>query len=295
MSIPSTRVRRGAHTVFAAFTLIELLVAVSIIGVLVSLLIPAVQMARESARRATCANNQRQLALAVHLHETAHRRLPQTLSDERDTLLLFWQARVLPYMEQEPLFESIRREIRAGQPILSNSYRRSNIASLQCPSNPDQGLLIKADVSLFAFTDFCGVAGSNQDNGVFPLDLRKDGTVFAQITGGTSNSLLFGERPPSDLDEGFGAWIGGQMSWPASTYTNGTIAMFPERAQVNLLDECRTRSDLTFQRGVRGNRCPTHHWSFHPGGANFAKADGSIDFIAYEVDREVIAQLASRD
>ncbi|MFZ4468214.1 MAG: DUF1559 domain-containing protein [Pirellula sp.] len=278
-----------------AFTLIELLVVIGIIGILVALLIPAVQMARESARRMSCFNNQRQLALAVHLHESTHRRLPQTLSDRRDTLLLFWQAQVLPFMEQEPLFDAVRSEIRNGQPILSNPYRRTNVGTLQCPSNPDQGLLVKADVSLFAFTDYCGVAGAYEDNGIFPLDLRKKGTVFAQVTGGISNTFLFGERPPSDLDEGFGAWIGGQMSWPASTYTNGMRALFPDRAQVNLLDGCGSRTDLTYQRGERGNRCPTHHWSFHPGGGNFARADGSVEFVSYEIDRDILARLASRN
>jgi len=278
-----------------AFTLIELLIVIGIIGILAALLIPALQMARESARRMSCSNNQRQLALAVHLHESSHRRLPQTLSERRDTSALFWQAQVLPFMEQEPLLDAVRSEIRNGRPILANPYRRTNIASLQCPSNPDQGLLIKADVSLFAFTDYCGVGGAYGDNGVFPLDLRKDGTVFAQITGGLSNTLLFGERPPSDLDEGFGAWIGGQMSWPASTYTNGTRAIFPIQAQVNLLVGCGSRTDLTFQRGERGNRCPTHHWSFHPGGANFARADGSVDFISYQIDREILANLANRN
>jgi prepilin-type N-terminal cleavage/methylation domain-containing protein/prepilin-type processing-associated H-X9-DG protein len=286
---------RNQPTTRPAFTLVELLVVIGIIGVLVALLIPAVQMARESGRRTSCLNNQRQLALALHLHETTHRRLPATLSGEHETSLLFWQAQALPFMEQNAIFDEVRREIQNGQQILRNPLRRTTIPGLQCGSNPDQGLLIKADVSLFAFTDYCGVAGADQDNGIFALDLRKDGTVFSQITNGLSNSLMFGERPPSDLDEGFGAWIGGQMSWCASTYTNGTLGMFPERAQVDLLVGCGDRTDFDFQRGERGNRCPTHHWSFHPGGANFARADCSVGFIAYSIDRDILAALASRD
>lgn len=244
-----------------AFTLIELWVVIGIIGILVALLIPAVQMVRERARRTSCFNNQRQLALAVHLHESAHGRIPQTLSDRRDTSFLFWQAQVLPFMEQGTLFDAVRSEVRNGHAILANPYRRTNVSPLQCPSNPDQGLLIKADVSLFAFTDYCGVAGAYADNGIFPLDLRKHGTVYSQITGGISNTLLFGERPPSDLDEGFGAWIGGQMSWPASTYTNGTRGVFPDRAQVNLLDvgmidRVRTRRHAPFCCRKKGYLTP---------------------------------------
>ncbi|XZE20713.1 hypothetical protein SH449x_000597 [Pirellulaceae bacterium SH449] len=93
--------------------------------------------------------------------------------------------------------------------------------------------------------------------------------------------LPLGERPPSDLDEGFGPWLGGQGAWSASTYTNGTRGLFPTSGavRVNLLAECDGRTNLGFQSGERGTRCPTHHWSFHSGGAVFAKADGSVIFL----------------
>ena len=281
-----------------AFTLIEVIVVVGIIALLIALVLPAVQMARESARRTNCMNNQKQLALSLHNNESAIRFLPPTISSEHNSSLMFWQAQVLPFLEQESILEAALQEMRNGVTILRNSKRRTTIPVLQCPSNPDLGLLVNPDLgALFAFTDYCGVAGSDRDNGVFALDLRKPRTFFSEVTGGLSNTLLFGERPPSDLDEGFGPWLGGQGAWSASTYTNGTRGLFPisGASQVNLLAACDGRTNLGFQRGERGTRCPTHHWSFHPGGTVFAKADGSVAFLSYATDRTVLADLASRD
>lgn len=220
------------------------------------------------------------------------------IADILEACLAHIQAQVLPFLEQESIFEAALQEMRNGVTILRNSKRRTTIPVLQCPSNPDLGLLVNPDLgALFAFTDYCGVAGSDRDNGVFALDLRKPRTFFAEVTGGLSNTLLFGERPPSDLDEGFGPWLGGQGAWSASTYTNGTRGLFPTSgaSQVNLLAACDGRTNLGFQRGERGTRCPTHHWSFHPGGAVFAKADGSVTFLSYATERTVLADLASRD
>lgn len=120
----------------------------------------------------------------------------------------------------------------------------------------------------------------------------KPPTFFSQVTGGLSNTLIFGERPPSDLDEGFGPWLGGQGAWPTSTYTNGNRSLFPTAGAslANLLTAWDGRSDLGYQRGARGNRCPTHHWSFHSGGAVFAKADGSVLLLPYATDRKLLAE-----
>ena len=243
-------------------------------------------------------NNQKQLALSLQNHESARGFLPPTMSTERNSSLMFWQSQMLPYLEQESILDAALTEMKNGVAILNNSQRRVTIPILQCPSNPDQGFLVNPDIGyVFAFTDYCGVAGSDRDNGIFALDLRKPRTFFSEVTGGLSNTLLFGERPPSDLDEGFGPWLGGQGSWSASTYTNGDRGLFPDSgaAQVNLLAACDGRSDWGYQRGERGNRCPTHHWSFHSGGAIFARADGSVSFLSYTTDRVVLAELASRD
>lgn len=299
-----------SKSLYSGFTMIELLVVVAITSILVGLLLPAVQAARETARRTSCLNNQRQLILALQNHEAANRSLPPTLSSNRHDFLLFWQARLLPFLEQAAVYEGVTSEIQHGVSIFGNPYRIANIPTLQCVSNPDQGSLIKADIGfLFAFTDYCGVAGSGIvdplvegseiDNGIFRLKADSERvTRLSEITGGLSNCLIFGERPPSDLDEGFGPWLGGQFAMSASIYTNGSPSSYPP--SLNLAGDwfgaCGNPTDLSFKNGKRGSRCDwTHHWSFHPDGANFARADGSVAFLSYGIDRKVLADLASRD
>ena len=277
------------------FTLVELLVVIGIVGILIAMALPAVQQVRESARRTACANHERQLILALHSHEAAFQSLPPTVSIRPPYFLVFWQARVLPFLEQGPLHDSIRREGENGAHPYYSSYRLVNIPSLQCMSNPDQGQLIQSDVTIFAFTDYCGVAGSDSNHrGIFPASWQVAGkrVRFSEILDGLSNTLCFGERPPSDFDEGFGSWHGGQNTLAATAFTNAKITDFPYYAK--LLSECPGKTDLGFQVGERGSRCDwTHHWSFHPGGANFAKADGSVTFLTYSIDSRLLADMAS--
>lgn len=276
-------------------TSIELMVVVSIIAVLISVLLPAVQMARETARRVGCSNNAKQLALALHLHEGAMKSLPPTLTvGGGPNSLLHWQARSLEYLEQQDLLNAVQEEVLLGVQIYRNSNRTVTIPSLQCASNPDNGFLIKPDLGfLFSHTDYCGVAGGREDDGVFRLDIRQlKGRRFRDITGGLSNTLIFGERPPSDLFAGFGSWLGGQDSTGAATYLDPTDLTFDLS---NELSECSNRVQ-PFGPGKRGGRCDwTHHWSFHPGGVNFAMADGSVSFLSYSIDKNVLADLASVD
>ncbi len=148
-----------------AFTIIELLTTIGIVGVLVAMTFPAVQSIRESSRRTVCLNQMKQLAIAVHNFESAHRHLPPTLSDQ----LLHWQAQCLPFLDQAPMYQHIRNGLATSHPYDSPFFSKT-IPILQCSSNPDKGLVIEANVTgaIFAYTDYCGVAGSEEisDDGV---------------------------------------------------------------------------------------------------------------------------------
>ena len=284
-------IRKGS----TGFTLVELLVVITIVTLLVAMLFPAVQMVREASRRTHCQSNQRQVVLAIHSFESSFGTLPPTNTTvPREHFLHFWTARLLPHLEQASLAEALLKERRQALHVYQSSFRTYNVPVFQCTSNPDLGQIIKADQGfLFAFSDYCGVAGSNLDNGLFPVGLPEatDYRKFADVIGGLSNTLIFGERPPSEIDEGFGSWLGGQNMLSMSTYTNGTPLNFP----AELLTGCRDRKFLGFQPGERGSRCDwTHHWSFHPQGANFARADGSVTFVPYTIEENVLAELASR-
>ena len=287
----NSRIRRGS----LGFTLVELLVVIGITTLLIAMLLPAVQMVREASRRTHCQNNQRQVILAIHLFESSFGTLPPTNTTvPREHFLHFWTARLLLHLDQVPLAEALLEERRQPLHVYQSKFRTYNVPVFQCTSNPDFGQIIKADQGfLFAFSDYCGVAGSNQDNGLFPVSLPQatESLKFSDVNGGLSNTLIFGERPPSDIDEGFGSWLGGQNMLSMSTYTNGTPDNFPS----GLLRDCRDRTFLGFQPGERGSRCDwTHHWSFHPQGANFARADGSVAFVSYSIEENVLTELASR-
>ncbi len=292
------------NRIYEGFTLVELLAVVAIIGLLTAMLIPAVQMVREAARRNNCANNARQIALALHSFEGAGGRLPPTMGVINQVdFLIHWQARTLPFLDQLPLSDAIDEQLRAGVHVYFNTHRTTNVPVFQCTSNPELRLIVrpKAHDFRFAYTDYCGVAGVTKDDkrGVFrtdvnPLERREAGLVrFSNVTDGLSNTLMFGERPPADTGEGYGQWLGSQ------TPLSATIGMFETAATLAAyaadLVGCNT-TDLGYQPGVRGGPCGwTHHWSFHPGGANFSRADASIHFVPYATDRETLSALATRD
>ena len=124
-----------------AFTLVELLVVIAIIGILIAMLLPAVQMVRESARRVSCANNMRQLGLAIHNYEGAHQKLPYGV---RAGWGHSWSAEILPFLEQDPLYQQIPKPLNdSGWYGGSDARSLALVATMQtpvttffCPSQP---------------------------------------------------------------------------------------------------------------------------------------------------------------
>ena len=98
-----------------AFTLIELLVVIFVVGVLVALAIPAVNSARETARRVVCLDNMKQLSLSLHSYESSHGKLPPALS----SVLLHWQAFCLPYIDQNAIYSEVKDGVANGNPYFS--------------------------------------------------------------------------------------------------------------------------------------------------------------------------------
>ena len=285
------------------FTLVELLVVIAIVGVLIAMSMPAIQMVREAARRTSCAKQASQVALALHSYEGSHRSLPPAIEfTKRITFLLHWQARLLPYIEQDSLKQLIDQKLLQDIHVYYITERTTTIPVFQCASNPESGSVIKAEIGfLFSYVDYCGVAGVQLTDatGVFIGSVeanpkrKHQGVAFKEITDGLSNTLMFGERPPSDVGEGYGAWLGSQ------NYRAATTGMFEDAAGLagdpDLSEDCLSK-DPGFGPGIRGSRCDwTHHWSFHPGGANFARADASVEFVPYDVDRETLSARATRN
>ena len=270
------------------FTLVELLVVIAIVGILVGLLLPAIQAVRESSRRAVCANNQRQIILAVLSFESANGKVPATLSFDPSSKLAHWHTKLLPFLDRPNLYSEIRTDFEKEIHVFRQRNFSTNVSVFQCPSEPNLGKIFEADDigSQFAFTNYCGVSGvSNEDsNGVFPTDLSVLETLevrLSMISDGLSNTLAFGERPPSSIGQGYGMWLGSQNSFAASIGINeGTI------------EDC---ADVKFEFPNGDLECAIfHHWGHHPAGINFARIDGSVHFMNYSSELEVLRSLATR-
>ncbi len=206
-----------------AFSLVELLVVIAIIGILVSLLLPAVQAAREGARKAHCQNHLRQIGLALHNYESAFRTLPPGCLQHRpwrgDPRLknLAWSSLILPCMEETNVHRLVDFDYAFDHPRNAVAAR-TRIATYLCPSAPD-----KQPQSGRGRTDYAGLYGQritvsrNTDNGVFiynrPIRLR-------EISDGITHTLAVAE----DTGGPDGEWINGSNIFEQSGRINDPLA-----------------------------------------------------------------------
>jgi prepilin-type N-terminal cleavage/methylation domain-containing protein/prepilin-type processing-associated H-X9-DG protein len=265
-----------------AFTLIELLVVIAIIGVLISVLIPAVQRVRETASRAQCINNLKQIGLASHNYHDSHWSLPPghfaTASYPDTTPGWGWGAYLLPYLEQESLY----RQINFSQPVQQNTRVTQTILKVYlCPSDqPPPGAFLLTDSAFDAIasaapSSYAASVGSDSSeaddptgNGVF---YRNSKTRFADISDGLSNTSIIGDRAWSQTQ---GIWAGAPnnaitRAGPRNTWPNATASAAVLTQAHNNWINITTDADGGLD----------DFSSNHPGGANLLFADGSVHFI----------------
>lgn len=208
--LPTTSPSRGRQP---GFTVMELLIVVAVMGVLLALLLPAVQKARASARRAACQNKLRQISLAIHGFETSHgafpagksRRSPVEAYDE-----LSWLRQILPYAEQAAVWSLSERALKVEPfPYFNPPHEPLGFAIplFACPDDSRVSVPQSASQLNGAFaglTSCLGVMGSDYRSQDGSLVLGKR-IRFADITDGTSNTVMIGERPPTP-DYNYGWW-----------------------------------------------------------------------------------------
>jgi prepilin-type N-terminal cleavage/methylation domain-containing protein/prepilin-type processing-associated H-X9-DG protein len=297
-------------------TLIELLVVIAIIAVLVGLLLPAVQKVREAANRSRCLNNLKQIALAAQDHHDARGRFPTgwhqplTTGDRPAGGTNLW-VELLPYLEQDNLykkwdFNDNRNNGRAG----TNAVQAQVIPILICPSDPlpQPVLYFTARIARPWTWGFYGLSsyGGNGGTRSFAFDssrVPRDGIFFrdssvrlTDVTDGTSSTLLFGERyhrdPQFDLQQPVvwpeGGPIGQMGRWGCVAGL-GSLAMVELSAPVRINYQVPPGGDLS---ALEDRHCA--FGSGHPGGANFAFADGSVRFVSDSIPLLTLQALSTR-
>ncbi len=301
---------RGAGVVRPGFTLIELLVVIAIIGVLIGLLLPAVQSAREAARRVQCTNNLRQFALGMHNYLDAHLAFPPGyVSRTADGTPggpevgpgWGWIPMMLPQLEQSMLAMSINFDLPINHPAAQTS-RTVQMSTTICPSSVGEGPVVLRDaggvvrLDTLAPCQYLGSAGqfdvgdsAANNNGLFYRNSRIGPEA---VTDGLSQTLAIGERSRNVADA---SWVGAPPGLQLCTNPRWRVQ---ECESSNTLVLAHTGPDPKSQLWVDVPNYPgagvDDFWSLHPGGCNFAFGDGSVRFVKQTINPRIFSALSTR-
>jgi prepilin-type N-terminal cleavage/methylation domain-containing protein/prepilin-type processing-associated H-X9-DG protein len=295
------------------FTLVELLVVIAIIGVLVALLLPAVQAAREAARRSQCQNNLKQLALAALNYHDAKGTFPLSPSarnggNQHDVNYVerrSWIVTSLPFLEGQTIYDNMDLTIQGNKGV-NLQIIKENFPTALCPSDSEATTPLVTELSQdvwtqtgpqeVGLTSYAANSGDHRNaTGVGAPPLTQYGpwandaldatkmrgvigrwdysSRIAEITDGTSNTYLYGEIVPSWCR--WHAW--GLQSWSTTAHP---------------LNSWNT--EVSASDGLLADHCITFR-SLHPGGAHFAMCDGSVQFVTDEIEHAIFRNTASRD
>jgi prepilin-type N-terminal cleavage/methylation domain-containing protein/prepilin-type processing-associated H-X9-DG protein len=309
------------------FTLIELLVVIAIIAILIGLLLPAVQKVREAANRIKCTNNVKQIALAAHNYENQFGVLPyskRTSQPQRS-----WAPDLLPFLEQANMVSGAyynldenwwRSTTSSGVPIPNATTVRMHLSVFTCPSTPNPHRLQNKTETppeqnkIGACGDYFIPEGVNiAINNELPpaqqfattADLRgalrafPEATTFAAFTDGTSNTILVGECAGRE-----DVWRGRTMKPAAADKANPNCARARGGAWATndnpfeigqRIEWCTNSASIPGPMRINNSNEWGHlYYSFHPGGAVFAMADGSVRFLPENTPLWNLAAMTTR-
>jgi prepilin-type N-terminal cleavage/methylation domain-containing protein len=277
----------------SGFTLIELLVVIAIIAILIALLLPAVQQAREAAHRSSCKNNLMQVNLALQNYEMAHNVLPSgvvnptgPVRNESKGYHISWVVQILPYLDERTAFNKydFKQGAYAPENKVVADYR---ISTIKCPSNPVPG------------HSYAGVHNDIEA----PIDTNNSGVLFLnssvrydEILDGSSKTFFVGEITEGNQR----GWVSGTRSTLRNTGTmldSRDWNYYPGKAQFDARNQVQEEGVTQAADGTPAASNPLYvggFSSYHTGGAHFGMGDGSVRFISQNINEVIYQALANR-
>ncbi len=321
----STRLDQKFRTL-RGFTLIELLVVIAIIAILIALLLPAVQQAREAARRTECRNKLKQFGLALHNYLDVHGRFPpgNTGVSTAANTGNFWIS-MLPFLDQGAVF-SEWKPLPNSQSVASNQtiLQKLSSTSFFCPSSPlPTHTSASAQIRFAPIPTYVGISGTAEDGGTFSAGnrgrLSSNGVLvpnmairISEITDGTSNTILIGEQSDFAIDA-TGNRIDFRSANPfslaASSNINGTpgvggcctgdvhtyqITAVRYRLNDKTYDSTRANGKGNTTPDTAGGETNKPVQSIHTGGAGVLLGDGSVRFVSDSINHDTFLTLCKK-
>jgi prepilin-type N-terminal cleavage/methylation domain-containing protein/prepilin-type processing-associated H-X9-DG protein len=289
-----------------AFTLVELLVVIAIIGILVALLLPAIQAAREASRRSQCSNNLKQIGIALHNYELSHKLLPPgarySSVMSRGSIWLF----LLPYLEETAMAGTINlnstdldKDVSTGAKIGTQ-----NVPTFICPSDNHEGLYpgiavhnyaaSRGPTAVFSNPAYpCTLPSAWTSLALAPMDdpnkyagpFTRVGSMakVSQITDGLSKTIFFGEVRPSCSEHISSGWA---YTNNGNGYCTTLIPINYDSCNEKAPDPCNGPFNWNTEVGFR---------SLHSGGAQFLMGDGSVHFVPDTIDHQTYQYLGAKN
>jgi prepilin-type N-terminal cleavage/methylation domain-containing protein len=284
------------HWRIGGFTLVELLVVIAIIGILLALLIPAVQSSREAARRTVCANNMKQIGLAIAHYQVAKEVYPSSNTDNLFTWDAAgtlrnhsWASLIMPYAELSSLNNTIDYSVSAMN--AANVTAAATIVPMyRCPSyiGPDFTTDVHYPPGKYAIGNYVSLAASDIDH-LWGVQLQPEGVIFpaskvrpADVTDGLSKTVFIAES----REEKMRVWIDGRTAANTALPYDSTIAIPPTTPSISLnYTPYYNDGDIVSQYGPS---------SMHPGGAMHLYGDGSVHFLLDKLSADIYVALCTR-